>query len=640
MSQNNESGRGIVYLRRSSSKQEKSLADQLTWAIEEARTRRIQLRATADTLAKAENEGLAKIGDLYLDNAITGGDMNRPGFLAFVERAKTDSEITHCFFWARDRFARPEQVEQAVGLEKSILLSGKSTITSGTCFGPRTRFSECQGEDLQMYIEYSSAGRYRANLAKMVLRGMQKNALDGYSCGGRPPYGFVRALVSVNTGEIREILPEGRRVKEEGFRTVMIPGDDEESRKRLAIVRRIANDYYNDIGGLKAIAHTLNEEGVPSPTAGTMWRGKPATGLWTESSIRTVLEQPLYMAEVCWGRRSEGSLYRHAPDAPGGYRETRESEIDAQGYGRKVVTRDYEMWKSVAPAHAYEPIVSREIWLANHEKLRGRAVKTRGVKKGTCSNKYPLEVICGQCGVPMTGTQVDGQARYKCVTYHKSGGKKCGHNWVERDAAVWFAIHAIKQKIEKAGTKKALAQAVLEMLEVKKVLVRGANHNLEQLRDKANQALHNAKQAYKDRQDAKNEVEKDIAELAYQERRSEAKALQKQVDTLAKQKALRNIDVEEEAGKALDLLNDLYGFLQHIPENRLREAFSCLGASITVEFERRKVDSRSQRASVPVSATLTLGKDKEISLPEGIKKHAVPGREDGVLHKDGRGERI
>lgn len=236
-------GRAIVYLRRSSSKQENSLEDQLAWAIKEAKERHLELDATQAALKKCLKEGSNNANDLYLDNAISGADMNRPGFLLFHQRATTDREVTHAMFWARDRFARPEQAEKAVSLEKDILLNGTATVVSnGSCFEGRTRMADRQAEDIQLYLEYSTAGRYRPELASKVLRAAARNAEKGYSTGGRAPYGFVRALMNEVTGEIEEFLPDGKRVSGDHFRVVLVPGQDEESQRKLEVVRRIAGD--------------------------------------------------------------------------------------------------------------------------------------------------------------------------------------------------------------------------------------------------------------------------------------------------------------------------------------------------------------------------------------------------------------
>jgi len=215
------------------------------WAIAEAARKGLQLDVTLDALKRSTEARLCECGDLYLDDAVSGSDMQRPGFLAFYDRAVHDPLITYCLFWARDRFARPEHAEEAVKLEKAILLAGKHTVVaSGAGFGPRKRYDDKVHEDILLMIAYSTAGRFRPEIAQKVLRAAARNAKKGFSCGGRPPYGFVRALYDEASGET-EPLSNGVSMKASGKHVVFIPAEDETGREQLRIVRRIHAEYHN-----------------------------------------------------------------------------------------------------------------------------------------------------------------------------------------------------------------------------------------------------------------------------------------------------------------------------------------------------------------------------------------------------------
>src|SRR5690606_31965140 len=68
--------------------------------------------------------------------------------------------------------------------------------------------------------------------------------------------------------------------------------DDEQA----DVLRRIFREYLGG-RGLKAIAHGLNREGVPSPTV-----GRRGSGSWAPSGIRAMLLNPRYRGLYVHGR--------------------------------------------------------------------------------------------------------------------------------------------------------------------------------------------------------------------------------------------------------------------------------------------------------------------------------------------------
>jgi lambda repressor-like predicted transcriptional regulator len=61
--------------------------------------------------------------------------------------------------------------------------------------------------------------------------------------------------------------------------------------------------------GIRTIVASLNERGVPAPRA---QQNRPNG--WSASTIRAVLERPLYRGEVVWGRM-KNAYDRELPDA-------------------------------------------------------------------------------------------------------------------------------------------------------------------------------------------------------------------------------------------------------------------------------------------------------------------------------------
>ncbi len=74
--------------------------------------------------------------DIYIDDAITGGDLSRPGFLQFFADAKADPTVSTVFVFKRDRLGRPQDVLPMVTLERDLILSGVTLVTHDRVFTP------------------------------------------------------------------------------------------------------------------------------------------------------------------------------------------------------------------------------------------------------------------------------------------------------------------------------------------------------------------------------------------------------------------------------------------------------------------------------------------------------------------------
>ena len=103
-----------TYLRRSTGKQESGVYSQLEWAIDEAGKLGVTLNASKADLDHMLTHGLTCHKDIYLDDGITGADLNRPGFTAFRREALTNRSISHLFIHMPDRFSRTEVGSQAI----------------------------------------------------------------------------------------------------------------------------------------------------------------------------------------------------------------------------------------------------------------------------------------------------------------------------------------------------------------------------------------------------------------------------------------------------------------------------------------------------------------------------------------------
>jgi site-specific DNA recombinase len=184
--------------------------------------------------------------------------------------------------------------------------------------------------------------------------------------------------------------PSGRRF------TVAVVDEDQ-----AAIVRRIFQEYL-DGRGLKAIARSLNHEGVASPSA-----GRRGTGSWAPTCIRSMLQNARYRGVYIHGKikklRRSGSVKRV------------KAEPD------EILMVDLPEWR----------IVEDDVWFAVQERFVRRADAPGDRKPAQRSGKYALTGIarCGECGgaVGVARTKRRGQVvkSYVCMRHKVSGAEAC-----------------------------------------------------------------------------------------------------------------------------------------------------------------------------------------------------------------------
>lgn len=205
-------GRGVMYGRRSQTKsrQENSFAYQVDVAIKRARDVDVPLAVDAALVAQAERTGAANIGDLYVDDGISGSELSRPGLDKLLADLKADRSISHVFVHKRDRLARPHRTSDGSRLEEEIVELGVTIVFENEIVEPRRPGEDDTVEVVIRDIEYSRSGRYSYELSDRVLKTAVIVANEGYRLGGPAPYGFVRILVDAHGHEIEE-LPPARR---------------------------------------------------------------------------------------------------------------------------------------------------------------------------------------------------------------------------------------------------------------------------------------------------------------------------------------------------------------------------------------------------------------------------------------------
>ena len=178
---------GRVYLRRSLSKQETGIVEQLNWAIAEAAKAKVRLDACPADLQYMVDHGLTHHKHIYLDDGITGSDQNRPGFVTCRQEALRDGRVSHLFIHISDRFARPEQATEAMMQEIALLLGGVTIVFGNRVSLPRERGLHYFERDILLLYEYTQNGEFLTRLATRVVQAQVNLARRGFRTGGSAP---------------------------------------------------------------------------------------------------------------------------------------------------------------------------------------------------------------------------------------------------------------------------------------------------------------------------------------------------------------------------------------------------------------------------------------------------------------------
>lgn len=251
---------------------------------------------------------------IYLDDALSGDDLERPGLKALVADYHRHQDRSHLFTFKRDRLGRPDSPLDMMVVEEGLRRAGITIVRSDGVSQPLITGEENLGELVMMLFEYQRAGQFLRDLSEQMIRTQLQLAGKGRWTGGNAPYGFVRVLVNAQ-GEILEELPRGKRVRQDGCHVLIVPKDETKIKVWLYILKLKEEGW-----GFKAIVRHLNELGISSPDAGRIRtdHGVPheVSGRWTLGTVRSLCMNRAIIGLLDYGRRSEGKHHRLGKDGP------------------------------------------------------------------------------------------------------------------------------------------------------------------------------------------------------------------------------------------------------------------------------------------------------------------------------------
>jgi DNA invertase Pin-like site-specific DNA recombinase len=214
-----------MYERRSDDGQESSLRQQFDWAKHASELTGVLFRGTYADIEEMQRKRLHNLYDIYLDDAISGGDLTRPGLRMFLQQATTDKTVSHVYVFKRDRLGRPQNLLEMMQIERELISHGVTLVTLDKIY---TLEDVKQNEMLYLFgsmVEYQEHGRFSPRLGDRIVFVQLAMAARGLSTGGRAPYGYGRALVGPDDTFV-QWLEDGETIRRAGHHVRFYPRDE------------------------------------------------------------------------------------------------------------------------------------------------------------------------------------------------------------------------------------------------------------------------------------------------------------------------------------------------------------------------------------------------------------------------------
>jgi DNA invertase Pin-like site-specific DNA recombinase len=341
--------------------------------------------------------------------------------LAICSSGRREADVVLCYDVSR--FSRLE-ADEAAFFEFSLRRAGVKVIYTHE---PGANEDGLTGA-LVKSLKRSMANDYSRKLSQVVQRGLRKYAALGHWTGGRPPYGYRRA-VRERDGTLRVLEPG--RWKARGEHVVLVVDAVE-----AAVVEEIFTACVAGVGSAR-IAHRLNERDVPPPVSDR----RRGAGVWLKGTIRELLLNPIYTGKLTYGK----AVY---------------SEI-----GKKRGKRIRPASEHVVVDNAVPAIISAERWEAAQATRRSRKFGTgrpwgRPYLLGTM-------ITCGHCGRRWQARrQVRGRvpAHYLCSGYSAAGSRVCDGLRVPTSFLDRAVIEGVQRRISQVVDRDALRRRLAELL--------------------------------------------------------------------------------------------------------------------------------------------------------------------------------
>ena len=574
--------RAVGYIRRSTDRQEQSIPDQ---------------KKAIETYAA---EHSLRLGQFYIDDAISGtSTIGRRAFQRMMKEAQSPAKpFDLIVVYDVKRFGRVDNDE--AGYYRHLLRTHGVDIRYVS-----ENFNGDATDDLLRPVKQWQARQESKDLSKVTIRGLLSKMADGsgpggWWMGGVPPHGYdlryeaadgaflfvVRYMpdgskqVLDEPGNLTRTLARGESLStSQRDRAKLAPSSPE----RVEVVKRIFTRY-TDLGkGFRSVAQALNEENVPTPR-GPDW-SHIYSGKWTDTTIRSILVNPVYAGDLVWNRRTDARFH----SIRGGQAVEREN-----AHAARLVPNDESDWLVVRDAHP--ALVSRRVFECARQRREDRPssiaqrgsnprVKAHGKTWNGQRSRFILSGLlsCRLCGNRYQGVtrhkskkRVDGTRvttrTYGCGGHVTKGNKVCQMNPIPQSELESLVIDAVldfyKPYLGKGGARR-IAEAVKQQLgpESKEVAAarKRADSELQKLTRTINNLLDNITSANREF------VDERLKELADQRQRLESRI--DEFDRLAASQA----EIKSIAAETARFLSGLeFTLREGFPQEKLAALRQCI----------------------------------------------------------------
>jgi len=461
----------VLYLRRSTDRQEQSIDDQ-----------------RAFLMRYAGANGFEVVGE-YLDDGISGTSADgRADFQRMIAEAQAKPKFRFVMCYSVSRFSRGD-VDEAGYYRHVLRQQGIEVVYASE------NIQDEQTEELVRPMLQTLARRESAQLSIVTARGQMSAIKKGSYHGSTPcwgydyeysntqgePYQRVRYLPN---GEKEVFTPKGKGSRRTWHLLTRYPFGSKPPRadgdslrlvpslpERVETIQRIFEMYVREGKGHRSIAFQLTAEGVSSPRCGA-WGGTFYDGRWGITTVRSILLNAAYIGHTVWNKRTQGKFHRIQDG-----QHVRRSRQEA-GSARPNARSDW-----VYKHNTHEPLVNADVFEAAQKIMASRDLSStfrhKLLGRGRTSNFLLAGLVrCKLCGNRFMGWSQRLRSQknlppeercqaYLCGGYVSKGLAVCRRNAIDKGPFEEFIIGQVHQRLLKVldeGGSKLLRAYVREEL--------------------------------------------------------------------------------------------------------------------------------------------------------------------------------
>lgn len=234
----------------------------------------------------------------YADEGISGLTIKRRrGLQQLLKDVQSpDRDFGRILVYDVSRWGRFQQSDESAYYEHQCRMNGAEVTYVAE---PFNNDSSLLGAVFKS-IKRAMAAEYSRELAVKTRAGQEKVVRQGFSASHNPHLGYRRQVASPNLKRCIVLQP-GERKAVSSDRILVVLGPAEEQR----LVKRIFRLYTTTPITIKGIVRLLNWEGELTPIGSS----------FSESIIRSLLGNPIYIGQAVWGQTSS-SLGMRVPAPP------------------------------------------------------------------------------------------------------------------------------------------------------------------------------------------------------------------------------------------------------------------------------------------------------------------------------------